>query len=245
MYLSSFDFDLPYIENIKSINSLMNAQKCTYEEALKIDYILNWKEKRRNFRLETRCITSMFERLLGKFKNEKCQKIIIECSENNIESSILNFSGIITVQLQMNHEKFLKKKDIEKKEVTLKLLMKGIKKVAINENWNLDPFENISEIVKSNKYSNEWIWKKPIKNLNKSYSAEVLCQHSVKNMDIFIIVKEINGDEIYREKIISELPDEWAYSKHLGELKWMSNSEIGLTNKAKSNTITILVPSLK
>lgn len=62
-------------------------------------------------------------------------------------------------------------------------------------------------------------------------------------MNIFIVIKERNGNEIFRKKIISELPDEWAYAKHLGELKWISNSTIELINKAKNDPITIDIPT--
>ncbi|WP_336758340.1 hypothetical protein [Paenibacillus sp. USHLN196] len=51
MYLKEFDLDLPYILNDESIESIMKIQKCEYNEATKLDYELNWKWKRRSFRL--------------------------------------------------------------------------------------------------------------------------------------------------------------------------------------------------
>ncbi|WP_124115056.1 hypothetical protein [Paenibacillus xylanexedens] len=70
MYLKEFDLDLPYILHDECIESIMKRQKCEYNEATKLDFELNWEWKRRSFRLETRCITAMFERLFGKYNTK-------------------------------------------------------------------------------------------------------------------------------------------------------------------------------
>ncbi|ULO09544.1 hypothetical protein H1230_12680 [Paenibacillus sp. 19GGS1-52] len=66
MDLKEFDLDLPYLADDEQIKSIMSGQKCQYHDATQIDYNLNWKGKRRSFRLETRCVTAMYERLFGK-----------------------------------------------------------------------------------------------------------------------------------------------------------------------------------
>ena len=52
-------------------------------------------------------------------------------------------------------------------------------------------------------------------------------------MDISIIIKAKNGEEILRKKVISKMPDEFAYARYLSELKWLSDEEVALINKTE------------
>ena len=236
MDLKQFDLDLPYIPDENKINSIMNEKNCLRDEATKMDYEANWKEKRRKFSLETRNISAMFERLFVKMKTKDCWKILVECVDHIREERVLNFSGVYTVQVKFSYDNFLNSDDYEKRQKTLELIMEGIKIIAKSEGWDLEPFETVfSKILEAN-YTNEWIWKKAVKSGGKKYSAEILCQHGVKSIEIYIILRDKKGYEIDREKVISELPHEFAYAKHLGELKWVSDSEIALVNKKGDNS---------
>lgn len=61
--------------------------------------------------------------------------------------------------------------------------------------------------------------------------AEVLIEHEVNSCDISLVIYDRDHQEIKREKLISELPDEWAYARHLGKLTWESKTRVSLTNK--------------
>jgi len=243
LILKEFDLDIPYIADEERIKKIMEKESCQYHDATKMDYELNWKEKRRSFRLETRCVTAMYERLFRKMKNEDHWKIIVECVENITRVGILNLSGVATVQVKFNYDEFHYKNELEKKISTLNLLMEGIEKVANNKNWPIEQFKDVSLQIEQTKYFNEWVWKKAVKNPNKNYYAEVLCQHNVNSMDISIVIKQKNGVEIQRKKVITELPDEFAYARHLGELKWLSNFEVALINKKGTDLVTFSLES--
>ncbi|ULO09545.1 hypothetical protein H1230_12685 [Paenibacillus sp. 19GGS1-52] len=164
-------------------------------------------------------------------KTEDCWKILVECVEDITEERILNLSGVVTVQVKFSFDEFCFLSENEKKRTTLNLLMKGIEKISSHKNWAVEPFREVSSQIKQMGYSNEWVWKKAIKSPDKNYYAEILCQHNINSMDISILIWQINGVMIQREKVISELPDEFAYAKHLGELKWISDVEVALINK--------------
>lgn len=241
MNLKQFELDLPYTPDENKIFSIMNEKNCLRNDAIKIDYEANWKEKSRKFCLETRNISAMFERLFGKMKTKECWKILVECVESIGEERVLNFSGVYTVQVKFNYANFSDSNDYEKRQKTLELIMEGVKIIAKSEGWSLEPFETVfSKIVESN-YSNEWIWKKAVKSADKKYSAEIFCQHGVKSIDIYIIIRDKKGTEINRRKIISELPHEFAYAKHLGELKWVDVNEIALLNKKGDNSWVVQI----
>lgn len=239
MQLTEFDLDLPYIANEENIKLIMKDKNCSQNEATKIDYEQNWKDKRGTFRLETRCITAMFERLFGKMKTDNCWKVLVECVGEIKEQKVQNFSGVLTIQVKFDYEKFSGSNEYQKKQMTLSTLFEGLKIVAKEKEWSMESFEVVYSQIQNNDYSNEWIWKKPVKSHDKKFTAEVLCQHGIKYMDISIILRDKKGNELVRKKAISEFPDEFAYAKHLGELKWISSSEVALVNKKGDNSLNI------
>jgi hypothetical protein len=95
----------------------------------------------------------------------------------------------------------------------------------------LEPFSKVYDEIKEHGYRNEWVWKKPLKSPDRNLTAEVYCQHNVKSMDISIVIRNKNGDLRLPHLIISELPDEFAYARHLGKLIWLSNKEVALISK--------------
>lgn len=235
MRLKEFDLDLPYICDEKNVASIVAQRRCERNEATTVDYQMNWNDKRFRFSLETRSIASFFSRLFGYINTKDCWKILVDCVPEIFEERILNFSGVYAVQIQFDYDSFAKLSDINKKKVTLELLMSGIKKVALDQSWDMSPFENTySKIIEAD-YVNEWIWKKPVKSPNRKNVASVFLQHEVNEIDISIIVSDIKGVEILRKKVITELPDEWMYSQHLGEVKWINDEKVVIINKAGDN----------
>lgn len=231
MQLKEFDLDLPYIVNEEKIQLIMKQNNCSHNDATKMDYESNWKEKRRKFRLNTRCISSMFERLFGKFITKNCCKLLIECVPEVAEHELLDFSGIYSVKVLFDYNNFIEQNEYQKKKMTLEILMEGIRIVAENQKWDVEPFKDVYSRILELDFINEWAWKKPVVSSNKKYHAEVMMLHDVRFIDIYIIVRDTAGNEIKREKIISELPDEFAYARHLGDLKWTSNDTVTLINK--------------
>lgn len=231
MYLEEFCLDIPYIIDEQRVKSIMEKNNCSQDDAISIDYSINWKDKRRLFSLETRCMSSMFERLFGKMQTKDCWKILIECVNEINQEKIINYSGVYTIQVKFDYNSFEHKTTYEKKQEAVELIMKGCMGVAKSKGWDLEPFETVyCKIVKEN-YINEWTWKKSIKSKNKKINAELICCHGIKCIDIYIILRDKDGLELARKKVISELPHEFAYASHLGKLKWISNDEVALVNK--------------
>lgn len=240
MRLEEFDLDLPYVINEKKIKAIMKEKGYSEDKATKFDYEQNWKETRRKFRLETRCISAMVERIIESIETKECWKILIECVDSVKETKVLNFSGVYTVQVQLDYDDFFSGNNLHKKEKTLQLLLEGYNLIAKSKGWSLAAFRIAYEKIIQNEYKNEWFWKKPVKSPDKLYSAEVFMQHDVDFMNISIIIKDKNKNEIGRKTIISEKPDEFAYAKHLGALKWISAEEVALFNKNQDEKVSYI-----
>ena len=183
MILKEFDLDLPFCKNENYINSLIKAGK-TREVATKMDYNENWKEKRLLLRKESRCMTAMFERLFPRYKTRDCWKLLIELVEINPDPKIYTAGGIYTIQVQHPFTTFIASSEYQKKKMTIELLFKGIQVICCEKNWEIPIFRNTMDLIIQADYVNEWAWKKPIKSPNRELTAQVICRHEVKKMDI-------------------------------------------------------------
>jgi hypothetical protein len=192
-----------------------------------------YPEKRKLFRLQTRCITSLFERLFEKYKTEGCWKILIECVEKIVKVDYRDLLGVYTIQIQFSPESFFSLSNFEKKQQTLELLMKGIESLVLQTGWDIMPFEHANQACKDLNLTNEWLWKKPVISPSKKFMAEVMAEHELEFCHINVIIRDRKKNEILREKIISEVPHEFAFARHLGHLSWVSENEVILQNQNK------------
>jgi len=215
--LREFDLDIPYVKTDGSIE----------------DYEKNWKQKRIEFGDEIRCVASLFEFHFEKFKTEKCWKELVECVETISDERVIG-EDICTVQVELNIEQYFQLSQVDKKKLILKLLKKGIDEIINEKGWNKQPFESAYQKVIDCNYINKRIWKQPKKSPNRKYIAEVFCEHDIDKFEISIIVKSNTGEVIKREKLITERPNEWAFTKQFGNLKWISSNEVILVNKNES-----------
>lgn len=107
----------------------MIEYNCTYEEALKIHYEENWMiGVRRKFELETRCVISMFLRLLGKYKTKNCSKIVIDCVEKEPTKKYPCYMGSCVgtslVRYELDYIKFFNMESNKKNNSCYKQLKK-------------------------------------------------------------------------------------------------------------------------
>lgn len=131
MKLSDIELDLPYQKNEKFISSIQESKTIEYQEALKMDYELNWKKKRREFQLMTRCMTSMVERIMSPIITEDCWKILIECVSDKENQGYKNLLGGYVVQVKVSLDVFYSADNHDKKKMIIGIVLNGIKKYQI------------------------------------------------------------------------------------------------------------------
>ena len=231
MQFMKFELDLPYIPDEEFVARIIKNSGCNRTEATKQDYEANWKAKRREFALQTRCTSSFFERVAAHPAGKSCRKILVECISNATEQHIRQALGVIFVPVQFDYNMFISLDDFGKKKYSLAILMDGIRKIALHCNWSMTPFDSACSAVVDANYCNECFWQKSAKNPHNGFTAKILLQHEVGVIHISIVIQSKNGDIIAQKTIISELPDEYAYDQHLGSIKWSSNTQVMLSNQ--------------
>lgn len=230
MYLKEFELDLPYASDKDKFIEYFKQNELPLLGKDK-DCPIEWKWIRREFVLETRCITAMFERLFSNYKVRGGRKVLVECVDLIKSETVLNFSGVYVVQVKFNFLDFITLSDSDKKKVSLQLLREGVEKIASLNKWIFAPFDLVfSKIVEEN-YNNVWVWNKPVKNANKQYVAEVICEHEVRAISIFIEVKNIKGISLGRKLVVTEQPHEFAYARQLGDIIWLTEETVALISK--------------
>ena len=121
MKLQYFELDKPYVENQQRIEELMDSAALTYEEARIKDYRQNWKDLRRAFVYESKCMTSMVERLFKPVVTKDCWKIIVECVDTISNPAIMNLLGVYTVQVLFDFSSYETLSPLEQKKLLLKV----------------------------------------------------------------------------------------------------------------------------
>jgi hypothetical protein len=145
----------------------------------------------------------------------------------------------ILCKIQIDYEEFIALDDYNKKKVALELLMKGIRRVASDQKWSMIPFEEAyEEIVKAN-YVNRWVWQKSARNKETKMRARILLCHEVKQIDIYMCIEDKKGNEVHKEKLITERPSEWAYAGYLGSIYWESNDKVVLRSKREDQEFVV------
>jgi len=81
MKLIEFDLDLVYVASEGNVELIMAESGVNRDEAVKLDYQMNWKDKRRAFSLQTRCMSAFFGRLFGYIITKDCKKLLLSVSK--------------------------------------------------------------------------------------------------------------------------------------------------------------------
>lgn len=228
MKLSEIEIDLPYQKDEIFIRTMQKNATIGYQEALRMDYELNWKGKRREFQLMTKCMTSMIERIMKPIITKDCWKIIIECVSNQENQDYKNLLGVYTIQVQINLDIFYSANDYDKKKMIIDIILDGIQKLSNSVAFELSSITCACIDIANEGYLNEWLWGKK-KLSNKIVQIKV--QHEIHTVNIFMIFFDEKNVVIKEELIISTVPDERSYGKYLGKLISISKDTVALIDK--------------
>lgn len=174
----------------------------------------------------------MMERLFPKYHTGRCWKVLIECMGAIEAPGYRDLLGVYAVQIKADAETFLNlSSHIEKKQWAMAAMSSGIVQLIAQAGWDAAPFEECFEKMLTLRLNNEWVWKKAIPSPCGQLSGKVLCRHGVERFDILLIVEDKAGRTVAEQLCVSEQPDEFAYARHLGCLRWANDHEVVLESR--------------
>ena len=223
--------DIEFATSEKSVLAIMEKGSVNRKDAILEDYRTRGKWEIRHFENQTRCIATSFIRSLGHYRNEDTKKINIMCTKEEKHKRISTVLDICEVHMKFDYDEYMTGSLLEKKRLILETIMLAVRKVADSKKWDIEPFEKVYEQIIEANYVSEWVWKKPKQSPDRKHKAKLFLQHELDEITMSIIVTDNKGNELKRETIITEQPDEWEYSGHLGELKWLDNETVALFHK--------------
>jgi hypothetical protein len=236
VFLKDIDLDLPFNENMSFIEELKNKQGMDEKDAIRLDYEKNWKEKRLTFRDEIRCIANSYLQHLGKFQTNETKKLMINCVERiSLEEVNSTSDGFTDVEVEFDFSAYEKLNNEEKKKLILEKLYEGVLKASEVFEWDMPILNRTYQSVIESNYKNEYIWKQKT-SPSKKYTAEIFCQHEIDKYVVTMIIKKKHTNELVKNEILfTERPHELAFVQYLGNLKWISDTEVILLSKYNKN----------
>lgn len=232
MYLREIQLLILYQENKETIQKIMSDKKCSYEEAYKLDYNLNWKSQiSARFDLETRCIADMFIMCLGKYHTKDCQKMVIHCVDKVKRSDYRATLGIGVIEYAFDFRGFFNKTDHEKKIVTARIIKDCMYSIVEQCEWDLAPIENAFCKMEEMDYKSHGIYGNQIKSPNRLYTAELYIEHEIEAITFYAIVRDKESNIIDKKIIITTSPSHYFYRNYLGKLQWISQNKLRLVKK--------------
>lgn len=201
------------------------------------------KEKRLQFRNETRCVTALFERCYELSKETgKPWKILVEVVDEDARTGYKDLLGVLTTQVEGDIENFLNLKNAEKKPKTLELLMKGIGQVAKALSLDMAPFEKAAAEVKRLGFLNEWVWRSDIPNRSKTMSAEILVSHEVEAATLSARIRNGVGNVVGIFPLVSDQPNEFIFDEYFGSVSWLDDQTIELASRNGEKRYAAKIP---
>ena len=193
----------------------------------------------REFRLQTRNITSFFSRLLYKhFKNMQYpfSKVIISCCiGENSSGTITDLEGIAEVKILYDYRMFPSKSETSKKHDALDIIMRGLKLISDRYGIDMKPFEEVESMILAADYRNNWVWNTKW-NPGRTYNAIINIDHNLNETVIYLRIEAKNGSIVFNSALVTAKPDEWDYDFFLGKMVWQSTKEFVLFDK-KNNIV--------
>lgn len=193
------------------------------------------KEKVRAFQLQTRCVTALYQRLFPKLMTKDCWKVLVRCVNDAPKTQYRNIGGVYEPFVVADVEGFFHLNDSEKKVWAFEHLKLGVIALLKQTGWETEPFMITFQKAEELKLNNVWLWK-AVHSPSRKLIAEIWIDHDVHSCVINLVVCERSGKEIKRQQLITELPSEWAFARHLGSLAWESEALVVLKNKEMNQT---------
>ena len=179
------------------------------------------KELRHRFRMETRCVTALYQRLfVAPQGTGKIWKLLIEGVPEVRKPAVRDLLGALTVEYVFDVASFFKLLPAEKKAAALDLLEGGIERICQYAEWDAAPFRAASRAVRRCGFENEWTWRKPHRKPGSSIRAEVFCQHDIDAFRIYFRISTGQSKERMLIPITSVLPTEFVFVEYLGKAGW-------------------------
>lgn len=188
------------------------------------------------FFLETKCITTFFERIYDEKISAPFERILVECHKRKTELDYVIIDKLCTVNVLFDYDAYKSLCYEEKKKIILNTLMRGIKILAEIFTWDIQQFENVEKHIIDANYINQWIWK-TIQHKATETRVDLVCSVDQDSFRLTANLYDKHNEIICSKDVITDSPDSYFYQRYFGKTKWKGNSTLEIYNKGGKNAV--------
>jgi hypothetical protein len=212
------------------------------------EFALEWpggeRAARTEFRLQTRCISALFERFFGSMTVKQGWKVLAECVDAvERQGPPIEQLGVLETQVEFDHSAYAEASDLGRKKMALAALYTGALAVAAHEGWETEQFTRARDAVVDAGYVNEWTWPKPRSSANRQMKAYLCCHHDPDRFHAELIITDKAGHEIASVDAIDTTPSEFSFAQLMGKVVWTGNKQVTLRAKDGKAVAALTVPA--
>jgi len=194
------------------------------------------------FLQETRGVTALFERVFPGLRTEDVWKVRVECRDKAEDHEWAPALGVQFVDVDCDVTAVLALEREERKRRFLELLCSGLEKVAARYGWPWEPFEEARRKALDLELRNEWTWKKQRWSKGRRLVGRLRCVHEFEAFRAWLVVEGRDGVEVARKQVLETRPDEFAFARFFGDIRWISPGRVALLAKNGSEVGCVEVP---
>ena len=187
----------------------------------------------RKFTLFSRCICVHFERLFEPIETDGIYRVVVKlCGPDERVGRTELCSSVIKYYKEFDFDYFQSLNLVAKKRFLLDTLYNALMSLCEMEGWPKASFhEAYSNVIREN-FVNTYTIKRKLSS-NKKLSAELVGEHNEKTFDCFLVIKDVDGEELLNEHLFSEEPDEFLFRPRIGDIKWINKTTVVHQSKDK------------
>lgn len=241
MRFKEIDIDLPYEEDNDRIKEIQAKKGISYDEAVRLDYEENWKEKRHVLGDEAETVCEKIVRECSPITTKSFSKLLINCrTGRNCVNDLSLCMGICEVFLPFDFDSYRRKEDYEKIQMLISLIEAAAMRLIQEGMAEFSPMKTACEQLKNRPFENTWIWKK--KRLAGGFTASILMEHTLKEMRIYACF-ERKKDELMIKQLLKTCRLHYLdYQIWLGKLEAEGEYGIKLTGAYGCKSLTAHIP---
>jgi hypothetical protein len=204
-------------------------------------------ERRKDFNLETHCISSLYLSYLPDVDSGPFKKAIVRAAmkQSTKVTSIETMIDVALVQRQFDFDLYWKAPKAERKKMVLDLLHAGLLDLARHFDWGADAFRAAHDRAMAVGLDNSGFWKKPVHSPNRQLTAQVFYSFDVDGIDIFVVFRSRDSREIDRLLAVKTPPHDMYLAAALGRLKWISVNAVELVSRDTKKRMKVSLPAAK
>lgn len=198
-----------------------------------IDVFIDSYSFKKEFNLSTHCVSSLVLASLFEFESSPCRKVSIELNKEKkeSESSPVQAGDIFLLTDAFDFERYFKLNDQDKKHEILDVIFRNLVLLAEKCSWDVATITNTYNSLKLTELKNFRYLKKKKSNPSRKLKIQLGYHHEI---DCIRIVGHLfnKKDELIEEVNFAKIePHEWFLVQYVGDVKWLSNTEVCLTPK--------------